>query len=97
MITGAAERAGTVQPGDEKGSGDQINVHTYLQGKYREDGIRFLPVSSDRTRRKTETQKAVSEHKEHWQRFSRDIAVYPSLQIRKNSLDMVCSMALQFC
>lgn len=92
MITGAAERAGTVQPGDEKGSGDQINVHTYLQGKYREDGIRFLPVSSDRTRRKTETQKAVSE-----QRFSRDIAVYPSLQIRKNSLDMVCSMALQFC
>lgn len=61
-----------------RAQGDQIDVHTQLQGRCKQDGVRFFPVSSNRTGGQIETQKALSEHKEHRQRFSRDIAEYPS-------------------
>ncbi|KAK4829666.1 hypothetical protein QYF61_005959 [Mycteria americana] len=46
-----AERAGTVQPGEEKAWGDLTNVFKYLVEDSREDRARlFSVVPSDRTR-----------------------------------------------
>jgi len=51
VTQGEAERAGTVQPGEEKAQGDLINADKYLKGGCEENGARLLPmVPSDRTR-----------------------------------------------
>jgi len=44
-------RVGAVQPGEEKGQGDLINMHKYLQGGNEEEGARlFSVVPTDGTR-----------------------------------------------
>lgn len=48
---GKAQRAGTVQPGEEKAQRDLINVSEYLQGGCKADRDRLLSVMpSTRTR-----------------------------------------------
>ena len=99
---GKAERAGTVQPGEEKAQGDLIHVYKYRMGGNEEDGARLFPVMpSARTRG--------SEHKLKHRRFSlnirkrfftvrvteprhrlpREVVESPSLEILKSHLDMV--------
>ncbi|KAK4828615.1 hypothetical protein QYF61_000067 [Mycteria americana] len=51
QIQGKAERAGTVQPGEEKAQGDLISVHKHLKRRCKEDRARlFSVVPSDKTR-----------------------------------------------
>ena len=52
-IRGEAERAGTVQPGEEKAQGNLINVHKYLIGgreRNKEDRAKLLVAPIEKTR-----------------------------------------------
>ena len=50
LLRGEAERAGTVQPGEERARGDPVSVCEYLKGGRTEDGARLFPaVPSYRT------------------------------------------------
>lgn len=51
LSTERAERAGTVQPGEEMSQGDLVNVYTYLMGGSKEYRVRiFTVLPSQRTR-----------------------------------------------
>ncbi|GAB0180739.1 hypothetical protein GRJ2_000539200 [Grus japonensis] len=69
LLRGKAERAGTVQPREEKAQGDLINVYKYLKRGCKEDGARvFSVVPSARTRGNGHNLK-------HW-RFPLNISKY---------------------
>jgi len=51
LLRGHAERAGAVQPGEEKAPGRPESSHSYLKGSYRKEGDRlFRRVYCDGTR-----------------------------------------------
>jgi len=100
LLRGKAERAGLVQPGEERAQGDLSNVYKYLQGGCKEDRARlFSVVPSDRTRGRGHTRK-------HWRsplnirkhvvtvRLPREVAESPSLEMFKSHLDMVLGILL---
>lgn len=101
LLWGAAERAGTAQPGEELS-----NAFTYLKGDCREDKARlFLTVLSSRTRSHGHKLEHVRFHPnirkhlltvqvtEHCRRWPTDCGV--SLEILKRCLDMVLGGVLQ--
>jgi len=53
LLQGGAERAGSVQPGEEKAQGDLRTIFQYLEGGCKKEGDRsFNRICCDRTRGK---------------------------------------------
>ena len=89
LLQGQAERAGAVQPGDEKRRGDLIATFQYLKGSYRKEGDRlFSRVCGDRIRENG------FKHKEYIFRLGIKKNL---LQLRWNRLpsDMVDALSLE--
>jgi len=96
-----AERAGTVQPGEEKAQGDLINVYKFLKGGCREDRASHFSVVPWRTRGSVHTSKHrrfplnIRKHfftvrvPKHWHRLPKEVVESPSSEIFRSHLDTV--------
>jgi len=94
LLGGKADRAATVQPGEEKSQGDLIKVYKYLQGGCKEDGARLFSVMpSDRTRgsgHRLKHRRSPLNTRKHfftvretkrWHRLPKEVMGSPSLEI----------------
>jgi len=99
---GKAERAGTVQSGDEKVQTDLVSVYKYPKRRCKEDGARlFSVVPSDRIRgdgHKVKHRRCLLNIRkhffpvrvvEHWHRLPREVVESPSLEIFRTHLNVL--------
>ncbi|KAK4830044.1 hypothetical protein QYF61_008382 [Mycteria americana] len=102
LLRGQAERAGTVQLGEEKARGHLINVYKYLKGGYTAYGARLFPVvPNNRTRdngHKLKHRRVPLNIRKHfftmrvtepWHRLHGEVVESPSLEIFKSHLGRV--------
>ena len=88
-----AERAGIVQPGEEKAQGAQsISVYKYLMGgrKTEQASSQWCPVTGQEQRKISCSVRVV----EQWNRSPKDVVESPSLEMFKTCLDVALSNLL---